>query len=291
MQCPSCRFEQADGNETCEACGLIFAKWRERNAPPPPETPGPGPAPSGPEPAAAPPLENPPPAETNPWKKPLPERQYQEFPLKKMILLAVPLLLGAALYSFWPTPKTDGYATPKPIERPTSIYGNATEEPSPEATWTPLPCGYPDATCTPTPIATPMTIAGPSWQFHGKVLDCLHLSTISGAVIVFSNNGVAVTATTNEQGFYHVTVPPLSAPEAYEVRISHPNFGERYWTDDPSGLDVGARMAKAYEEPPNQSFRGTEGGGDQAVDFSMFPYQLSEQERMQLQNARPPSQP
>ena len=283
---------------------MIFAKWRERHqvpAPTPeavPETdahlPSTGsvePAPEGQTNPSQPGPTGSPQAETNPWKKPLPEREYQEFPLKKMLLIGIPLLLGVGIYSFWPSPNADGYATPKPIPLPTSIYMNATEQPSPEATWTPLPCGYPDNTCTPTPIATPMTIAGPAWQYHGKVLDCVHLSPISGVQIVFSNHGVAVTAVTNDQGFYHISVPPLASSEAYEVQLSHQNFGDRYWTDDPSGLEVGARLAKGYENPENQHFRMGGVAEDRAVDFSMFPYQLNEQERMQMQNARPPSQP
>ena len=42
MKCPSCHYEQADDRLDCEACGLIFAKWLERHAPPveaaPPES-------------------------------------------------------------------------------------------------------------------------------------------------------------------------------------------------------------------------------------------------------------
>lgn len=283
MRCPNCRLEQPDTSETCEGCGLIFAKWRERNPPPVPaasaETP------SSEEPAAEPP----PPPESAPWPRPLPEREYKEFPVKKFLLIGIPLLLGGALYALWPSAKTDGYATPKPIPLPTSIYGNATEQPV-YPTETPWPCGYPEATCTPTRIATPMTISGPAWQYHGKVQDCVHLSPVAGAAIVFHNNGVAVTAVTNDQGFYHLSVPPLSGSETYEARLSHPNFGDRYWTDDPSGLDVNARLAKYYEDPGTQHFRMS-GAEDKVVDFSMFPYQLSEQEHMQLQNARPPSQP
>jgi hypothetical protein len=290
-------LEQPETAETCQGCGLIFAKWRERQqaassvTPPEPaaaQTPEPAEAGTSPESGTD---QAPPQPEANPWKKPLPERQYQEFPVKKMAFISIPILVAAAVYSFWPGAKTDGYATPKPIERPTSIYGNATEQPSPEATWTPLPCGYPDNTCTPTPIATPMTISGPAWQYHGKVVDYVHLSAISGVQIVFTNHGVAVTVVTNDQGFYHISVPPLSSGEAYEVQLSHQNFGDRYWTDDPSGLELGTRLAKGYENPENQHFRIDGVAQDRVADFSMFPYQLNEQERMQMQNARPPSQP
>lgn len=36
MKCPSCHFEQPDNRLDCEACGLIFAKWKERHSSPPP---------------------------------------------------------------------------------------------------------------------------------------------------------------------------------------------------------------------------------------------------------------
>jgi hypothetical protein len=45
MKCPTCGFEQADERLDCEACGLIFAKWRERHAVPQPMEAPPRPSP------------------------------------------------------------------------------------------------------------------------------------------------------------------------------------------------------------------------------------------------------
>src|SRR5580658_2054056 len=49
MQCPSCHFEQAEINSSCEACGLIFKKYAEAHPAPSvslkPESPN-APAPS-----------------------------------------------------------------------------------------------------------------------------------------------------------------------------------------------------------------------------------------------------
>src|SRR5579871_4221260 len=312
MQCPNCRLEQPDNAEACSGCGLIFAKWRERHpeaaappkaAPPPQpasfrddplsenlslESAGPGPSKDAPGP---PPAEEPyiPPA--NRWSKPLPEPEYQEFPVKKFAIIAIGLLsLGLGGYFFLPSLK-GGYATPKVIERPTSIAGSAIQT-TQEPTWTPVPCGYPFDTCTPTPIATPMTISGPAWQYHGRVLDELHLSPINGANIIFYNNGVAVTATTNADGMFQISVPPLSGKEIYEVELHHPNFRDGYWMEDPEGFSEQDRIARAYDYPENEHLRGKDGGGgeDQNLVFSMFPGQLTEQEQMWIQNARP-SQP
>jgi hypothetical protein len=300
MQCPSCRFEQPDANEACEACGLIFAKWRERHqapAPSPVEDPVPGTnAPSeGPALENAASTEGPAPEQKppeNPWKKPLPEREYHQFPVVKAAVLSTALIAGAIAYVVLSPSSKEGYATPKPIPLPTSIAGSANPESSPYPTETPFPCGYPEATCTPTPIPTPKTIPGAPWQYHGKILDRVHLSTISGVQIVFSNNGVAVTATSSDKGFYQISVPPLSGTEAYEVQLSHPSFREGYWTDDPSALSQNDRLASIYDEPPIQHLRGQDGGGgENLLDLSMFPYQLNEQEQMYLQNIHPPSRP
>ncbi len=32
MQCPLCHYEQAEGRVDCEACGLVFAKWKNKQA-------------------------------------------------------------------------------------------------------------------------------------------------------------------------------------------------------------------------------------------------------------------
>jgi hypothetical protein len=45
MQCPLCHFEQAEGRIDCESCGLVFAKWKNKQAsksapPPAPEPVG-----------------------------------------------------------------------------------------------------------------------------------------------------------------------------------------------------------------------------------------------------------
>ncbi len=57
MKCPSCHFEQAADRTDCECCGLIFAKWFERHAPPPP--PSAREIPPEPEESAGPPAEPP----------------------------------------------------------------------------------------------------------------------------------------------------------------------------------------------------------------------------------------
>ena len=44
MKCPSCQFEQSQSRLDCECCGLFFAKWKERNAPPLPAEAAPAPA-------------------------------------------------------------------------------------------------------------------------------------------------------------------------------------------------------------------------------------------------------
>jgi hypothetical protein len=45
MKCPSCGAASADGAAECPACGLIFAKWREKSLKalelPPPSPPAP----------------------------------------------------------------------------------------------------------------------------------------------------------------------------------------------------------------------------------------------------------
>jgi hypothetical protein len=47
MECPLCHFEQPEGRIDCECCGLVFSKWKKKNAPAPPEPtqsdPAPGP--------------------------------------------------------------------------------------------------------------------------------------------------------------------------------------------------------------------------------------------------------
>ena len=328
MQCPNCRLEQPETSETCPACGLIFAKWRERHPEWNPKAAAPAPKAAPPEPdplsekltieniapeLAAPPADStssgqagsPEPGSTRPdasippqnrYSKPLPEREYQEFPVKKFaIITGILVVLGGIAAVLIPSMK-GGYATPQVIDRPKSIYGSAYEG-TVEPTWTPVPCGYPFDTCTPTPIATPQTIAGPNWNYHGRVLDELHLNPIQGVQIVFLNNGVAVTATTNAQGLFEISVPPLAEKETYEVQLSHPNFGDRYWAEDPEGFSQQDRLARAYDYEENQHLRGKDGGGGDSENlvFSMFPNQLTEEEQMWLRNAHhsnepPPSQ-
>ncbi len=265
-------MEQPEGAETCGGCGLIFAKWKERHTPQEPAAP-----PESVSSEAAAPEQAPKPAPA-PWPPPSAEPKYFEFPLKKLVLIFGPLLLGLAVLIFWPS-KEEKHI-PAALPRPIMLYGSATVYP----TDTPEPN-------TPTPIYTPMTITGPSWVFHGKILDGLRLMPLGGVIIVFSNNGVAVTATTTANGLYQISVPPLSGIEAYEVQLSHPSCRESYWEGDPSNLSQEARLARAYEYPENDHLRGmVGGGGDKEVNFAMFPAQLTEQEVMWLRNARPRDQ-
>lgn len=39
MQCPKCRHEQAESRESCELCGLVFARFRPEGMPRPPRSP------------------------------------------------------------------------------------------------------------------------------------------------------------------------------------------------------------------------------------------------------------
>jgi hypothetical protein len=34
MQCPKCNYDQADGNTECPSCGIVFAKWHQRQTAP-----------------------------------------------------------------------------------------------------------------------------------------------------------------------------------------------------------------------------------------------------------------
>lgn len=216
------------------------------------------------------------------------EREYQEFPVKKFVLIiGVLAVLGVGGAFLLPTMK-GSYSTPQPMHSYDSIVGSATQV-AEEPTWTQVPCGYPFDTCTPTPIATPQTIAGPSWTYYGRVLDELHLNPITGVQIIFSNNGVAVTALSNPKGEFQIAVPPLAGKETWEVELYHPNYREGYWAEDPDNFSQQDRLARAYDYQENEHYRGRDGGGGppENLVFSMFPAQLTEEEQMWLRNSRP----
>ncbi len=305
MKCPNCGFEQPESAEACEACGLIFAKWRERHPAPAPEAAAQpesaAPQESSPPPKAVVPLdalldppkvtsaENPVPKPDTPPTPPSPEqaapaskssplleRQYIDFSVKKFAWISGILLLGLGVYVFTtskPAEKT-GYGLPRPVNPLETVY----------------PTETPWAT-TPTPTAIPMTITGPPWALHGKVVDCLHLTPIGAVTFVFSNNGVAVTTTTDAQGLYQISVPQLSGTEAWEVQFKNEYFREGFWLDDSSTLSEQQRLGRYYEYQEDNKISGLNvGGGDKHIDFSLYPARLTEQENMWLQNARPKEQ-
>jgi hypothetical protein len=117
-------------------------------------------------------------------------------------------------------------------------------------------------------------------------MDCVHLAPIGGVNIEFSNNGVAVTATTNAQGVYDISVPPLSGDETWEVILTQPAYGYGFWEGDPSGLSVNERYTLSTNFKELARYRGESGGGgDKAQDFAMYPGRLTEKEQMEAQNA------
>ena len=75
----------------------------------------------------------------------------------------------------------------------------------------------------------------------------------------------------------------ISWKRGYAAQVSHPSYGPRYWNGAALAADRKDRLRMGLEpapsEPDTRSYRGTRKKEPVAMDFALFPQDLSDAER------------
>lgn len=143
----------------------------------------------------------------------------------------------------------------------------------------------------PTPEALLLAAAGPAesrWKFEGKVLDLLRGKPVFGVKLFFVEpaTGRNFSAETDYDGHYVVELRPLENG-GYEAQLSHPDFGGRWWDADSVKLAKKKRYQLTGKAPAKpDSFTGKPGAAV-ALDFAIFPGNLTAEEQKELCAAAP----
>jgi hypothetical protein len=259
MKCPNCGFDQADDSIDCPACGLIFAKWRERHQQTSPAFSTPETV-STPEPASAPETES--------------KKSFQ-LPASAWMLIAMAVIVVGSLFLFLGKEKEKPVSAVSPTAAaPVSAVTVAQNEPTPTEAVVQAP--------TPTPFT------GNPWKFQGKVIDMLHLNPIAGATVAFECLNVSVSTTTDAEGKYQIDLPPQPAGRGYIAQLSHPDFGGMYWEGDWSKYTRRQRISVRDQISAHAYDRIGKPGEVVICDFSMYPAKLTEEEAREWQNTIAP---
>jgi hypothetical protein len=129
-------------------------------------------------------------------------------------------------------------------------------------------------------------VPGDSWRFEGTVKDLLRGSPIKGAKVSFYDweTGHQYEDVTDDDGHYSIDVA-IRWKSGYAVEISHPLYLQRYWTGAALKADRKDRLRMGLEpaptEPDTRSYRGTRKPEPVAMDFALFPQDLSDSERQE----------
>jgi hypothetical protein len=125
-----------------------------------------------------------------------------------------------------------------------------------------------------------------SWRFEGRVLDLLRGSPIKGAKIAFYDweTGRQYEDVSDDEGHYGVDVA-IRWKSGYAVEISHPLYRQRYWNGTALAAGRQERLRMGLEAPPAEAdtrcYRGTRKREPVALDFALFPQDLSDSERQE----------
>lgn len=145
------------------------------------------------------------------------------------------------------------------------------------------------------PAAAPAAIEDP-WKFEGRVLDLLRDKPVSGVKLVFSaqDKEDRFSAVTDAAGYYALELKPLE-DAGYEVELSHPDYGGKWWDVTPAKLSRKQRY-KLSAQPQERTIKewARHVGRKKAAvkyDFTIFPNALTEEEKKQRQEALPAATP
>ena len=143
--------------------------------------------------------------------------------------------------------------------------------------------------------AAPPTIKNP-WKFEGRVFDLLRDKPIAGVKLVFSapRREERFSAETGLNGYYSLELKPLQ-DVGYEVELTHPDYGNKWWDAKSLKLSRKQRCALSGEFQARTVWEWARhvGKTDSAVtyDFAIFPATLTEDEKRELREALPAGQP
>lgn len=143
--------------------------------------------------------------------------------------------------------------------------------------------------------AAPPAIKDP-WKFKGRVFDLLRNKPIVGVKLVFSapRTEERFSTETGPNGYYSLELKPLQ-DGGYEVELSHPDYGNKWWDGKSLNLSrkqrcalSGEFQARTVREWARHIGRP---GSTTAYDFAIFPNVLTEDEKRELREALPAGQP
>lgn len=138
-----------------------------------------------------------------------------------------------------PTPVQPAPPPQNNVSRPAAVFA------APRATLaTPL---IPKVEKTEAPKAPPKKVAPrPTWVFEGVIFDLLTARGVFAAKLSFvdQDGNVVGTTSTGGGGSYKISVP-VGGPKGYSLRISHPDYTERY-------IDEGDATSSLREATPEE---------------------------------------